>query len=195
MSYDDIPELTDTEKARLDARNSAISSFAAGIVEGTLTEDELAAIQSQLRQIKLDPDRVLNSLHIPDDAGNYRDALVSIMVRIPDRWGRWVSCRKGWYPLIAELDARLAELDPDYEVHQVKEKFGTLEYYCHTDRYSVRDEFNRLIQEAGKSSATICEECGQPGRVHVRMQYYQTLCAKCAAAAPRRGGERFEPVE
>jgi hypothetical protein len=195
MSQDNIPELTDTEKARLAARNSAIASFAEGMVEGTLTEDGLAAIQSQLRQIELDSDRVLNSLHIPEDAGKYRDALVSIMVRIPDRWGRWISCRKGWYPLIIELDARLVELDSEYEVHQVKEKFGTLEYYCHTDKYGVRDEFNRLIQEAGKVSATICEGCGHPGQMHVRAWYYQTLCGECAAAAPERGGHRFEPVE
>jgi len=52
------------------------------------------------------------------------------MMRIPDGWGRCISCDAGWYPIIVELDAALANLDPNYEVQQVKEKYGTLRYYC-----------------------------------------------------------------
>jgi hypothetical protein len=35
----------------------------------------------------------------------------------------------GWQPLIDELDRQLRELDPDYMVLQIKEKFGGLRYY------------------------------------------------------------------
>lgn len=71
----------------------------------------------------------LNSTHVPRDAGEHADGLRQILSRIPDGWGRWISCDKGWYPLIIELDQKLAEIFPDYKVHQVKEKYGTLRYY------------------------------------------------------------------
>ena len=35
----------------------------------------------------------------------------------------------GWEQLIVDLDARLAAIDPDYAVAQIKEKFGALRYY------------------------------------------------------------------
>ena len=68
--------------------------------------------------------------NIPKDAGNYKDDLRDILSRIPRGWGWWISCNKGWYPLLAETNDRLRALDPNYEVHQVKEKFGTLRYYA-----------------------------------------------------------------
>lgn len=70
-----------------------------------------------------------DTVHVPEDAGEYAKDLERILLRIPDGWGRWISCDKGWYPLIIELDQKLAEIFPDYELHQVKEKFGTLRYY------------------------------------------------------------------
>lgn len=72
---------------------------------------------------------VLNTIHIPEDAGEHADDLRRILARIPENWGRWISCASGWYPLVIELDQRLAKIAPDYTLHQVKEKFGTLRYY------------------------------------------------------------------
>ena len=72
---------------------------------------------------------LLNALHVPNDAGEHADALRGMLVRIPDGWGRWISCDRGWYPLLVELDEQLRTLLPDYVVHQVKEKFGGLRYY------------------------------------------------------------------
>lgn len=72
---------------------------------------------------------MLNTIYVPENAGDHADALRRILERIPERWGRWISCDKGWYPLVIELDCKLAEIFPDYELHQVKEKFGTLRYY------------------------------------------------------------------
>lgn len=77
----------------------------------------------------MNPDEYLDAIHLPDDAGEYAEGLLRILNRIPPRWGRWISCDKGWYPLIIKLDERLAEIIPDYELHQVKEKYGTLRYY------------------------------------------------------------------
>jgi hypothetical protein len=78
---------------------------------------------------KTDLNEFLDEFHVPEDAGEYAEDLGKILKRIPPRWGRWISCDRGWYPLIIELDQKLAEIFPDYELHQVKEKFGTLRYY------------------------------------------------------------------
>ncbi len=52
-----------------------------------------------------------------------------MLLRIPDGWGRWISCSRGWYPLLVELDEQLQALLPVYVIHQIKEKFGGLRYY------------------------------------------------------------------
>lgn len=57
------------------------------------------------------------------------DGLERIKNRIPPGWGRWISCGPGWYSLLVKLDEDLSTLAPDYEVHQVKEKYGTLRFY------------------------------------------------------------------
>jgi len=59
----------------------------------------------------------------------YPPEIQRIADRIPERWGRWISCESGWWPLLIELNEKLEQIAPDYEIHQVKEKFGTLRYY------------------------------------------------------------------
>jgi hypothetical protein len=76
-----------------------------------------------------DMQNLLDNEWLPEDAGEYSEGLIKIIRRIPPRWGRWISCASGWYPLLIELDEKLAQIEPDYEIHQVKEKFGTLRYY------------------------------------------------------------------
>lgn len=71
----------------------------------------------------------INDMHIPEDAGEYEEDIKKILAKIPLGWGRWISCEKGWYPLIIELDQKLTDMAPNYEIHQIKEKFGTLRYY------------------------------------------------------------------
>lgn len=73
---------------------------------------------------------ILNTPHLPEDCpSELAPELLDMMNRIPRGWGRWISCTKGWYPLITEVNAKLREIDPAYEIHQVKEKFGGLRYY------------------------------------------------------------------
>lgn len=95
----------------------------------------------------MDLDAMLDTPVIPSDAGEYAEGLSKILSRIPPRWGRWIQCDKGWYPLLCELDEKITEIFPDYEVHQVKEKYGTLRYYigapelnpqCCLDMHDIR---------------------------------------------------------
>lgn len=142
------------------------------------TAEEVAAALAAIRQIPVDVDRMLNALRVPDDAGEYEGALRALLERIPDGWGRWISCDPGWYPILARLEERLSELDPDYEVNQIKEKFGTLRFYWEGDH----QQGDAIVEEAEAESARTCELCGDPGHLHIRGRRLKTVCDACATA-------------
>ena len=140
-----------------------------------------------------------DSLNIPDDAGEHAGGLEAILRRIPDGWGRWISCGPGWYPLICELDSALVQLDSAYIVHQVKEKFGTLRFYAESDRFTgLRNEFYAYISAAEARTAETCELCGERGQLcetapHPQRRWLKTLCPACAADGYR--GRAYAPVQ
>ncbi len=143
-----------------------------------------------------EPDQYLD---VPEDAGKYRDALVTILLRVPAGWNRSIMCGPGWYRLIAELHAQLCEIDVDYEVLQVKEKFGKLRYNARSevDDTEVQLRFDTAMYDAEALSATICEWCGDTGKFcvskHDSERRYRTLCRKCRTLSSGRG-QRFRPV-
>ena len=185
------PELTETEKARLQAKqaigDSASSAARRRDIEG------VAVSIIRMSQIDLDRDRYRNSLHIPTDAGEHAEALKAILLRIPDGWGRWIRHSKGWYPLVVRLDAAMDEIDPDYDVCQVKEKFGVLKYYYdpHTDNKELRQQMRKLVDAAESESKEICEECGSRADVQLRNfpHRIQTLCELCTATYRAHTGQ------
>lgn len=126
---------------------------------------------------------------MPDDAGEHEDGLRAIMRRIPPNWGRWISCSRGWYPIIIQLDQALAAIDPAYELHQVKEKFGGLRYYFGASQSISEADHQRmraLVREDEARCGATCELCGEPGEMHTTPHgWYRTLCAACATAEAR----------
>lgn len=188
MNNDNDLEMTEAEKASLAASRAAISDLANAMVEGTDPETAEAALAAvQQANTQLDLDAIRDKLHVPDDAGEFEEDLRAIMMRIPDGWGRWVSCSAGWYPIVVQLDRDLAAIDPDYALKQVKEKFGGLRYYFHTELEGAREPMNTLVKAAEEAAERTCEDCGRPGELYVsRHGWYRTLCASCAAEKPER---------
>lgn len=110
----------------------------------------------------------------------------------------WYGCiaPNGWKTIIEETDAMLAYLDPDYEINQVKEKFGTLRYYYEGGKTQlVRDIMDAVVRLAEYESAYTCEGCGNSSRrsdsskgikwddsavTKVRNGWYKTICDTCA---------------
>lgn len=133
----------------------------------------------------------LNAIHMPNDAGEHAAELEAIMRRIPDGWGRWISCDAGWYPIIVELDRDLAALDPDYELYQVKEKFGGLRYYARTHNPDHREAFKERITQAEQQCGRTCEICGAPGELHDEFSWIRTLCDQHADALIAEAAERW----
>ncbi len=161
-----------------------VFSIVRSLRAGNFNDDELDNMLNRLAELYGQHD--INLLHIPEDAGQYRDGIVELLSRIPDGWGRWISCDAGWYPLITELGTRLAELDPEYVLHQIKEKFGTLRFYAETELEGERRErFGSLIDEAEGRSAHICEQCGS-GTADLCVSgtdlysHAKTLCCFCS---------------
>jgi len=65
----------------------------------------------------------------------------------------------GWLPILDRLAEDLVKLGWDRDLHQVKEKFGTLRFYIGHET----DEMSDRIRQAEDESEVICEECGEPG--------------------------------
>lgn len=185
-------------QARWDALKDAVGELAGAAGD----PDGFPAAFAAFRQIGqgLDMEEVVNALHVPDDAGEHAEALRRMLLRIPNGWGRWIGCSRGWYPILVELDEQLASLLPGYELHQVKEKYGGLRFYwdpgervtdpddhegaAHLAALDRRTELAEQLVEAaeGRASAT-CELCGQRGQPCCTpgpYPWYQTLCPDCA---------------
>jgi hypothetical protein len=97
---------------------------------------------------------------------------------------QWVECvGEGWRPLVRGLDANLRDIDPEYVIGQVKEKFGGLRYYI--DAFAGdADEGDRLVRAAEELSFKICEDCGTAGeRCKVNAFWIRTLCPLCQKRA------------
>jgi hypothetical protein len=100
----------------------------------------------------------------------------------------WYGCiaPDGWKDIVLKADEMLSFIDPDYEIHQIKEKFGTLRYYYgSTVTYgSVQSDIMRAIETWAESrSAFTCETCGKFGELR-ELSWIRTLCDECHGSEP-----------
>lgn len=98
--------------------------------------------------------------------------------------GGWYGCivNDGWKKLVLETDAMLAYVDPNYKIHQVKEKFGALRYYFGSEKEfgSIERKIMNAIAEAAEyRSQHICEDCGGIGELRDNRRWIRTLCDEC----------------
>lgn len=127
-------------------------------------------------------------------------AVDKLLERIPEKWGKYISCNPGWWLILAELETKLNYLDPDYEVNQVKEKYGTLRFYYQPTKGGViQDIMDDCVRQAEYLSSKTCEMCGSscarsiPEKVKwdstVKLRnggWYKTLCNTCAQRSDGR---------
>lgn len=83
----------------------------------------------------------------------------------------------GWSELIDRFYGHIEDnlhIYKDVSVDQVKEKFGTLRIY-----FSGGDDWLNGVEWAlGWWSGTVCEECGEQGKVNTFRGWYRTQCQK-----------------
>ena len=90
-------------------------------------------------------------------------------------WG--LECGDGWFAIIKELCKDVDEYCKDRPfvivADQVKEKFGTLRFYYHTERSGGEEDSDKdywairdIVSKYEKLSEVTCEVTGQPGTMH-----------------------------
>ena len=87
--------------------------------------------------------------------------------RIPEQYSGNSFIPPGWKGLALMLDKELAEVYADYELHQIKSKFGMLRYYIAVpnDVDEVHgDAIYDIISKYEQLSKHTCEVCGQPAQ-------------------------------
>jgi hypothetical protein len=125
--------------------------------------------------------------------------------RLVERWPTWFNTggdirhtamargfehEDGWFDILwrlcEDLETRVAEFEQatglQFEVMQVKEKFGGLRFYvnCRKEK-AIRQRIDAAIQE----SFHTCEVCGHPGRQREGV-YSETVCDEHEASAHGR---------
>ena len=105
------------------ARWDTLADTVRQLASATNDAEGFQAAWNAMRQVGrgIDHQQILNAMHVPKDAGEHTEDLRGMLARIPDGWGRWISCGRGWYPLLVELDEQLRALLPNYELDQVKD--------------------------------------------------------------------------
>lgn len=92
-------------------------------------------------------------------------------------WG--FSCGDGWFEIVEAICAQLQHMTdhegaPQVVASQVKEKFGSLQFYV---QKATKEQINEILRIAGRSNH-ICEVCGAPGARVVAGGWQQVRCAE-----------------
>ena len=86
-----------------------------------------------------------------------------------------IETEDGWYDLIDRLLSKIGPVN----VHQIKEKFGALRFYCDPIAPIENSELYDEIHKAEAESTTICEQCGKPGKLRNKNGWFRTICDEC----------------
>lgn len=78
-------------------------------------------------------------------------------------WEKLLRCDDGWINIIAECHSELLAIDKNYSIYQIKEKFGTLRYYCEPSNSKHKEQFNTIVDKYERMSIKTCEVSGASG--------------------------------
>lgn len=100
---------------------------------------------------------------------------------IKSRFGPWSVCSgpeigDGWIDLVYDTYCKIQEIDPDFKIVQIKQKFKGLRFYLKAED---DPRIQQIIAEAENKSYSICEYCAAD--VEFNGDYLgMTLCDACA---------------
>lgn len=102
---------------------------------------------------------------------------------------RGFECGDGWTQLIRNLSENLESLilqlsekeRDNLSFFYAKEKFGTLRYDINYSKINqiILDRINACIADAENESASICERCGEPGKLTTIRNWMMVRCTDC----------------
>jgi hypothetical protein len=73
---------------------------------------------------------------------------------------------EGWYQIVLDCHKQLIEIDIDYKINQIKQKFAGLRYYMTPSVVATpeqRDRMHAIVGKYERFSFEICEATGKPG--------------------------------
>ena len=77
-----------------------------------------------------------------------------------------VDVDEGWYQIVVDCDNLLTKIDPDYQIAQIKQKFGGLRYYFQPSDVNNGElyvKMNAVVLAYEKIASITCEATGNPG--------------------------------
>ncbi len=106
----------------------------------------------------------------------------------------YFACGEGWFQLIWNM---LEEIEQHYKqnnadintliIIDIKEKYGGLRFYVSNVIHDTHD----IILKYESKSETICDICGEQGRLHEKNGWIRVLCSKCAEEEGYKGLGRW----
>ncbi|MBY5819919.1 hypothetical protein HFN60_30475 [Rhizobium leguminosarum] len=131
-----------------------------------------------------------------DDLGRFAEEIERrTMPQLYEQYGNVIkagaqfTCGPGWEQIIRSVAEKLVTLPGPPRLSGGKEKFGSLILYdlkvIFSEEYdlkgiSTRESIEIILEAARKQSVTICEECGQPGRLRIGASWTKTTCDRHA---------------
>lgn len=83
---------------------------------------------------------------------------------------------EGWYQIVVNCDKELIKIDPNYQIFQIKQKFGGLRYYFHPSQSDTSRAMSEVISKYEVIAAKTCEATGEPGVLMKSVSgWYKTL--------------------
>ena len=90
-------------------------------------------------------------------------------------WGKSIDCDDGWISMIAECHSELINVDKNYSIQQIKQKFGTLRYYCTPLNPKHKEQFAKIVDKYERLSINVCEISGTDGVLMKKDGWFKTL--------------------
>jgi hypothetical protein len=80
----------------------------------------------------------------------------------PEYW-KSIDVDEGWYQLIIDCDKELIAIDPNYQIFQVKQKFGGLRYYFQPSQSDTSVAMREVVAKYEDIASKTCSATGGPG--------------------------------
>lgn len=95
----------------------------------------------------------------------------------------YIDVDEGWYQLVLDCDRELSEIDPKYDLQQIKEKFGGLRFYFQPSDPTLRDAMDAVVAKYEEIASRTCEATGENGVLMKSIgNWYKTLNPEFAAS-------------
>ena len=88
---------------------------------------------------------------------------------VPEYW-KSIDVDEGWYRLVIDCDRELTGIDPNYQIYQVKEKFGGLRYYMTPSNDTTPEQRDAMWTITRKYEDIAFRTCSATGKTGVLMK-------------------------